>query len=97
MIQAHLNRAIAKATGDDCHLISRLGFTLVNDESPVTDDDLEALVQDWDNIQAELSSTEIHSEFENVPMRHFPTVRSIKISKKDLRRTGPRRRVETAH
>jgi len=53
MTQSQLNRAVSRATGEDCDLIDRRGFSLVDDESPVQEDDLEALIIDWDQIQAE--------------------------------------------
>ena len=53
MTQAQLNRAISRATGDDFDVIDRHGFSLVDDECPVQEDDLEALIIDWDQIQAE--------------------------------------------
>ena len=53
MTQSQLNRAVSRATGEDCDLIDHRGFTLVDDQSPLQDDDLEALIVDWDQIQAE--------------------------------------------
>jgi len=53
MTQAQLNRAVSKATGDDCDIIDRRGFTLVDDEQPLQEDDLLALVTDWQRLEAE--------------------------------------------
>ena len=53
MTQSQLNRAVSRATDEDCDLIDHRGFSLVDDESPVQDDDMEALIVDWDQIQAE--------------------------------------------
>ena len=53
MTQAQLNRAVSKATGDDCDVIDRRGFTLVDDEQPLQEDDLLALVTDWQRLEAE--------------------------------------------
>ena len=53
MTQSQLNRAVSRATGDDFDVIDRHGFSLVDDECPVNNDDLEALIVDWDQIQAE--------------------------------------------
>ncbi len=53
MTQAQLNRAVSKATGDDCDVIDRRGFTLVDDEPPLQEDDLLALVTDWQRLEAE--------------------------------------------
>lgn len=53
MTQSQLNRAVSRATGEDFELIERRGFSIVDDEQPIQDDDLAALVVDWDQIQAE--------------------------------------------
>ena len=53
MTQSPLNRAVSRATGEDCDLIDHRGFSLVDDQSPLQDYDLEALIVDWDQIQAE--------------------------------------------
>lgn len=53
MTQSQLNRAVSHATGDDCEVIARHGFSLVDDECPVQDDDLLALVTDWQQLEAE--------------------------------------------
>ena len=57
MTQAQLNRAVSKATGDDCDVIDRRGFTLVDDEPPLQEDDLLALVTDWQRLEAEQDAT----------------------------------------
>ncbi len=53
MTQAQLNRAVSKSTGDDFDVIDRRGFSLVDDEPPVQDDDLLALINDWQQIEDE--------------------------------------------
>ena len=53
MTQAQLNRAVSQATGDDCEVIARHGFSLVEDESPVQEDDLLALITDWQQLDAD--------------------------------------------
>lgn len=53
MTQNQLNRAVSRATGEDFELIDARGFSLVDDELPLQDDDLEALMIDWDQMQAE--------------------------------------------
>jgi hypothetical protein len=53
MTQTELHRAIARATGDDVDLIARRGFSLLEDEPPASEDDLAALVVDWDQLQAD--------------------------------------------
>ncbi len=53
MTQSQLNRAVSRATGEEYELIEHRGFSLVDEESPLYEDDLEALFVDWDRIQAE--------------------------------------------
>ena len=53
MTQSQLNRAVSRATGEDFDLIDHRGFSLVDDQSPLQDDELEALIVDWEQIQAE--------------------------------------------
>lgn len=53
MTQSQLNRAVSHATGEDCDVIARHGFSLVDQESPVQEDDLLALVTDWQQLEAE--------------------------------------------
>ena len=51
MTQVQLNRAVSRATGEDCDWIDRKGFTLVDDEPPLQEDDLLALINDWQQIE----------------------------------------------
>ena len=53
MTQAQLNHAVSKSTGDDFDVIDRRGFSLVDDEPPVQEDDLLLLVMDWQQIEDE--------------------------------------------
>lgn len=53
MTQTELHRAVSRATGDDVETIARRGFSLVEDESPVSEDNLLALIVDWDQLQAD--------------------------------------------
>lgn len=53
MTQTQINRAVSRATGEDFDLIDSRGFSLVDDELPLQNDDLEALMIDWDQIQVE--------------------------------------------
>ena len=48
-----MNRAVARATGDDVGVITHRGFSLVDSESPVRDADLDALIADWEQIERE--------------------------------------------
>ncbi len=57
MTQSQLNRAVSRATGEDFDLIEHRGFSLVDDECPLQDDDLMALIVDWDQIQAEQNTS----------------------------------------
>ena len=53
MTQVQLNKAVCRATGEDYDLIDRLGFSLVDEQSPLQEDDMESLIVDWDRVQAE--------------------------------------------
>ena len=53
MTQSQLNRAVSRATGEDYELIDHRGFSLLDDEMPLQNDDLEAQMIDWDQIQAD--------------------------------------------
>lgn len=99
MIQSQLNRAVARATGDDCGVISRRGFSLVEVEAPLTDEDLDALILDWDNVQAEYSDALLHhAAHSKITVKRLPTVRRTKVhAKRTSRRTGIRRGTEAAH
>jgi|GEM_PF-857621 hypothetical protein len=57
MNQAQINRAVSRATGEDFEVIERRGFSLVEEESPLDDTDIEALIVDWDKIQAEQTTS----------------------------------------
>lgn len=51
MTTRQLHQAVSRATGEDVELISRRGFSLVEDEAPVDEDDWESLALDWDEIE----------------------------------------------
>lgn len=53
MTKSRFTNAIARATGEDYDIIAHRGFSLVSDECPLIDDDLDLLIADWDRIQAE--------------------------------------------
>lgn len=53
MTQAQLNRAVSKVTGEDFHVIQRRGFSPVDETSPIREDDFQALMIDWEQLQAE--------------------------------------------
>ena len=56
MTQAELDRAVAKATGENLRVISRLGFTLADPVSVEHDpepSDIEDMIVDWDALELE--------------------------------------------
>lgn len=53
MTQSELNQAVSHATGDDCDVIDRRGFSLVEETPPLEDDDLLALITDWQRLEDE--------------------------------------------
>ncbi len=56
MTQSELNRLVARASGEDRDTIAARGFSLVEDELPIPEDDL-ALFVDWDQAQAERNTS----------------------------------------
>ena len=99
MIQSQLIQAVARATGEDRDVIIHRGFSLVDVESPLTDKDLDALVIDWDNIQAEYSDAIVHhAAHPKITVKRLPTIRRTKVhAKRSSRRISLRRRTEAAH
>ncbi len=56
MKQSELNRAVAKATGENLRVISRLGFSLADPASVEHDPepfDVEDMIVDWDALDLE--------------------------------------------
>jgi hypothetical protein len=53
MTQSELNRAVARMTGEDQETIACRGFSLVDADAPLVEDDLELLIVDGDQLQAE--------------------------------------------
>jgi hypothetical protein len=53
MNQTQLNRAVARATGEDVEVIASRGFDVVEVEANGFDDDWDALIVDWEQLQAE--------------------------------------------
>jgi hypothetical protein len=53
LTQTQLNRAVARATGDDVAVIAAHGFSLLEDEFPAVDDDQELLMlMEWDALNS---------------------------------------------
>lgn len=102
MTKSQLHRAVARATGDDCEVIMYRGFSLVDEESPLHDDDIEALIADWDQIEAE----EITSPYRQgitdatgnrVPMSRVTKTRAHRTTKAAHAAARVRRAIDTAH
>ena len=53
------DEAVARATGEDTRFVARRGFSLVNTESPLSEEDFDALALDWDRVLAEQALAEI--------------------------------------
>lgn len=60
MRQELLERAVARATGDEFSTIRERGFSIVEDWSAVQDDDLDAIIRDWERIQSEILEHDLH-------------------------------------
>ena len=53
MTTQQLQAAVARATGEDEAFIAQRGFSLVDENIPLEDDDWEFLAIDWDELDAE--------------------------------------------
>ena len=56
MTMRQLHQAISRATGEDVELIAHRGFSLVNDDPGLVDDDWETLALDWDDLETQRSA-----------------------------------------
>ena len=102
MTKSQLHRAVARATGDDHHVIMYRGFSLVDEESPLHDDDIEALIADWDQIDAEeITSPYRHGDttlsVNRVPRTHATKSRSLRNKKAARAAAKIRRMLNTLH
>ena len=53
MHHSDFTRAVARSTGEDPRIILGRGFSLVDDNPSVVDEDFEAMIEDWNMIRAE--------------------------------------------
>lgn len=53
MHHSDFTRSVAKSTGEDLNVILGRGFSLVDDNPAVEDEDFEAMIEDWNMIRAE--------------------------------------------
>ena len=53
MTTDQLNAAVARVTGEDIEVIAGLGFSLIDERPPTSDQEWEALALDWDLLDAE--------------------------------------------
>ena len=98
MIQDDFIRAVSRATGDDYSVINSRGFSLVSDEAPLCDADLEALILDWTNIENERAKIDIHKPHSNRSYGRVPTSGALKRHKTRYAvMTGLGRPVDAAH
>lgn len=88
MRPSQFHRAVAAATGEDHELILQRGFSLVDEAPAIDDEDLEALIADWDRIEAEEIICHYHHARTN-PAARVPRSRISKTS--PLQRETPRR------
>lgn len=75
MTKSRFTNAIARATGEDYGVIARRGFSLVSNECPLNDEDIQALISDWNRIQAEDAFSLADSHVEPL----FEESRSIRV------------------
>jgi len=78
MTKSQLARAVARATGDDHEVIMHRGFSLIDDASPLDDEDLEALIADWDQIEAEEISSSYRHGYAAPSIMRRPVSRNAK-------------------
>jgi len=98
MLQAQLNHAVARATGDDFRVISRRGFSIVNDDSPLDSDDFDDLIADWDICHAEeVTALQRHAVHKEIARRGSADVRVKSKAIRNRRRIGGRRTTAAAH
>jgi hypothetical protein len=57
MTRSQLNRAVARATGDERDIISSRGFSLVDETPAIDENDLDEVIADWDRIRADESGS----------------------------------------
>lgn len=93
MRPSQFHQAVAAATGEDHAVILQRGFSLVDDAPAIADDDLDALIADWDRIEAEEVICHYHDARLN-PIARLPRPRILKGNplREIPRQTNPRSR-----
>ena len=82
MLQTQLNRAVSRATGEDFQVIHSRGFSLLDECSPLLDEDLESMIIDWDDVECEKLNTKVATPSKK---------RSFKIPGPSMQQTSPAR------
>ncbi len=57
MTTRQVQAAVARATGEDEAFIAQRGFSLVEENAPLEDDDWEAFALDWDELDTQRRGT----------------------------------------
>lgn len=77
MRRSQFHSAVARATGEDHGVILQRGFSLVDDTPAIENDDIDALITDWERVEAEEVICHYHDE--SNPLRaSLPAPRFIK-------------------
>ena len=97
MLQAALNQAVARSTGDDCDVINRRGFSLVESASAIDESDFDALVADWDFLQQEIDSHRFEESYWNTPVVLHPHSKLSRSRRRAARTAQARRTGGAAH
>lgn len=79
MRPSQFHQAVAAATGEDHDVILQRGFSLVDEAPAIDDEDLEALIADWDRIEAEEVICHYH-HVRTSPVARVPRSRVSKTS-----------------
>ena len=80
MLQTQLNRAVSRATGEDFDVILCRGFSLVDECCPLRDEDLDSLILDWKDVEAEQSNAKVRDRLKGASLQRARAPRILKTS-----------------
>jgi len=97
MTRTQLNRAVARATGDDCEVVSYRGFNLVQEDPVLLNEDLDALIADWERIEAEELTSSYPDRFVKAASLHSRSRRNRTRTQGSVRMDHKSARRRTSH
>ncbi|HEY4260352.1 MAG TPA: hypothetical protein VGM98_09335 [Schlesneria sp.] len=62
MRRSQFHDAVVRATGEDHGVILSRGFSLVDDSPAIENDDIDALIADWERVESEEVICHYHDE-----------------------------------